>query len=57
MSSLIDDQPTAFDIDKVVEQLKELIDDKVGLLRATPEAKSYIQAINDAIEIVKGGAM
>ena len=54
--SLIDEQPTAYDIDKVVEQLKKLIDDdKVGFLRATPESNGYIQAINDAIEIVKRG--
>ena len=47
--------PTAYDIDKVIEQLKKLIDDKVGFLRATPETNGYIQAINDAIEIVKRG--
>ena len=47
--------PTAYDIDKVIEQLKKLIDDKVEFLRATPESNGYIQAINDAIEIVKRG--
>lgn len=49
--------PTAYDTDKVIEQLKKLIDDKVGFLRSTPEANCYIQAINDAIEIVKRGGV
>lgn len=49
--------PTAYDVDKVVKQLKKLIDDKVGFLRATPETNGYIQAINDAIEIVKKGGV
>lgn len=49
--------PTAYDIDKVIEQLKKNIDDKVEFLRATPESNGYIQAINDAIEIVKKGGV
>ena len=53
----IAEQPTAYDIDRVIEQLKKLIDDKVGFLRSTPEANCYIQAINDAIEIVKRGGV
>lgn len=53
---VIDEQPTAYDIDKVVEQLEELIEKNVGFMRATPEANAYIKAIRDAIEIVKGGA-
>ena len=51
-----DKQPTAYDIDKIVEQLEELIEKNVGFMRATPEANAYIKAIRDAIEIVKGGA-
>ena len=49
--------PTAYDIAKVIEQLKKLIDDKVWFLRATPETNGYIQAINDAIKIVKNGGV
>ena len=49
----IDAQPTAYDIDKIIEQLEKLIDDKVRFLQATPEAHGYIQAIKDAIEIMK----
>ena len=50
--SLIDAQPTAYDIDKVVEQLKD---------SSRIYCKEYKQRENnlyllDAIEIVKGGA-
>ena len=51
----IDDMPTAYDIDEKVSKLEELIEENVGYLRATPEANTYIKAIRDAIEIVKGG--
>lgn len=50
----IDDMPTAYDIDEKVSKLEELIEENVGYLRATPEANTYIKAIRDAIEIVKG---
>lgn len=56
MKQMINAQPTAYDIDKVVEQLEELIEKNVGFMRATPEANAYIKAIRDAIEIVKGRA-
>ena len=52
----IDETPTAYDIDEKVSKLEELIEENVGYLRATPEANTYIKAIRDAIEIVKGGA-
>ena len=50
----IDETPTAYDIDEKVGKLEELIEENVGYLRATPEANTYIKAIRDAIEIVKG---
>lgn len=56
MKQMINAQPTAYDIGKVVEQLEELIEKSVGFIRATPEANAYIKAIRDAIEIVEGGA-
>ncbi len=48
--------PTAYDLDKVVEQLEEEREN-VGFVKATTEASAYIRGINDAIEIVKGGGI
>lgn len=48
--------PTAYDLDKVVEQLEEEREN-VGFVKATTEASAYIRGINDAIKIVKGGGM
>ena len=48
--------PTAYDPDKVVEQLEEEREN-VGFVKATTEASAYIRGINDAIKIVKGGGM
>lgn len=50
----IDAQPTAFDPDRVVEQLK----DRSTLSRPVGWTKSYeIITLKDAIEIVKGGGV
>ena len=57
----IDEQPTAFNVDKVVEQLEETkgIYSKLSLIfRADAEIKKYIgmeQAIALALEIVEEG--
>lgn len=48
--------PTAYDPDKVVEQLEEEREN-VGFVKATTEASAYIRGINDAIKIVKGGGV
>ena len=56
IGSVIDEQPTAFNVDKVVEQLEEEREN-VGFVKATTEASAYIRGINDAIEIVKGGGV
>lgn len=59
----IDEQPTAFDVDKVIEQLEETkgIYSELSLIsRDDAEIKKYIgmeQAILFAIEIVKGGGI
>ena len=45
-----------YDLDKVVEQLKEEREN-VGFVKATTEASAYIRGINDAIKIVKGGGV
>ena len=54
ISLLIDEQPTAYDIDKVIEQLK-----KVSFVDVDEEYAGDGQRmlfLHDAIEIVKGGA-
>lgn len=48
--------PTAYDPDRVVEQLEEEREN-VGFVKATTEASAYIRGINDAIKIVKGGGV
>lgn len=48
----VDEQPTAFDVNKVVEQL----DNRSALARPVGWSKAYeIIMLKDAIEIVKGG--
>lgn len=50
LASVIDAQPTAYDVDKVVEQLN----DKFRVVR-TDEDLEWNRAMDDAITIVKGG--
>ena len=50
----VDEQPTAFDLDKVMEQLE----DRSALARPVGWSKEYeIIMLKDAIEIVKGGGV
>ena len=50
----VDEQPTAFDVDKVMEQLE----DRSALARPVGWSKAYeIIMMKDAIEIVKGGGV
>lgn len=50
----VDEQPTAFDLDKVTEQLE----DRSALARPVGWSKAYeIIMLKDAIEIVKGGGV
>lgn len=54
VESLIDAQPTAYDVDKVVQQL----DDRSTLSRPVGWAKFYqIILLKDAIKIVKDGGI
>ena len=51
---LIDNQPTDFDLDKVMEQLEN----RSALARPVGWSKAYeIIMLKDAIEIVKGGGV
>lgn len=52
MCELIDEQPTAYDVDKVVEQLKET---KAYMLYENMNAD--VKWIDKAIEIVKAGGI
>lgn len=58
---IVDSQPTAFDVDKVVEQLKELKTRYFLTIANTGDAdkdcayKNIANAIDKAIEIVKEG--
>lgn len=48
----IDEQPTAFDVDEVVQQLEMLIEDKVS---ESGDDWYTAECLNKAVEIVKGG--
>lgn len=54
IASLIDAQPTAYDPDKVVEQL-ETEDSKIEIQYENNYEKGLLDGIWKAIEIVKGG--
>lgn len=54
IGAVIDEQPTAFDVDKVVEQLEK----RSTLAKPVGWTKSYeIVILNDAVKIVKGGGV
>lgn len=52
IGAVIDEQPTVFDVDKVIEQLETLIEDKVS---ESGDDWYTAQCLNEAVEIVKGG--
>lgn len=53
---MIEDAPTAYDVDAVIEELEEL-KDEIGFIRATLEANYWLKAIKRAIEIVRNGGV
>ena len=58
MPEIINDEPTVFDVEKVVEKLEEVKnkDTEIALDEAQKERCFwYAQGMNRAIEIVKGG--
>lgn len=63
ISGLIDEQPTVFDVDKVIEQLEELKMRYFLTIANTGDAdkdcayKNIANTIDKAIEIVKGGGV
>lgn len=50
-------QPTAYDPDKVVEQLEDYGNEETHYYKNTPYEKCIEECINKAIEIVKGGGV
>ena len=63
IGAVIDEQPTAFDVDKVVEQLKDLKAMYWFSIANTGDKKLDVayenvgNALDEAIEIVKGGGV
>lgn len=62
--TIIDEQPTAYDVDKVVEQLEKKIqthtrcieyEKKNGMITEEFQQRKAVEVLKDAIEIVKGG--
>ena len=54
IGAVIDGQPTAFDVDEVVQQLEILIEDKCS---ESGDDWYTAQCLNEAVEIVKGGGV
>lgn len=55
IESIIDEQPTAFDVDKVVEQLKTKKTRAAALQKASEYFEGETDAFEVAIKIVKDG--
>lgn len=50
----IDEQPTAYDVDEVVQQLEMLIEDKCS---ESGDDWYTAECLNEAVDIVKGGGV
>ena len=57
IADMIEDAPTAYDTDKVVEQLEEYGNEEMCYYKNTPYEKCVEECINKAIDIVKGGGV
>lgn len=54
---LLEEYPTAYDPDKVVEQLEDYGNEETHYYKNTPYEKCIEECVHKAIEIVKGGGM
>lgn len=54
IGAVIDEQPTVFDVDEVVQQLETLIEDKCS---ESGDDWYTAECLNEAVEIVKGGGV
>ena len=61
LGQVIDEQPTVFDVDKVVEQLEKLADEANDKILEAGGLQIYYDGYEDAmrtaVEIVKGGGV
>lgn len=57
LAQKIDAQPTAYDVDKVVEQLEDYSNEETHYYKNTPYEKCIEECIGKAIQIVKGGGV
>lgn len=57
IASLIDAQPTAYDVDAVVGQLEDYGNEECAYYENTPYKNVIVECIGKAIEIVKGGGV
>ena len=53
----LNNQPTAYDTDKVVAQLEDYGNEEMDYYRNTPYEKCIEECVHKAIEIVKGGGV
>ena len=54
---LLEEYPTAYDVDKVVEQLEDYGNEETHYYKNTPYEKCIEECVHKAIEIVKGGGV
>ena len=54
---LLEEYPTAYDVDRVVEQLEEYGNEEMNYYRNTPYEKCIEECVHKAIDIVKGGGV
>lgn len=57
LAQKIDEQPTAYDVDKVVAQLEDYGNEEMRYYKNTPYEKCIEECVHKAIEIVKGGGV
>ena len=57
IADMIESAPTAYDTDKVVEQLEDYGNEEMCYYKNTPYEKCVEECINKAIDIVKGGGV
>lgn len=57
VKDVINNMPTAYDPDKVVEQLEDYANEEMHYYKGTPYEKCIEVCIGKAIEIVKGGGV
>ena len=57
IADMIEDAPTAYNVDKVVAQLEDYGNEEMCYYKNTPYEKCVEECINKAIEIVNGGGV